>query len=71
MRIGIWRRRVAADSEDFIYGIGDFRRHYHTIEDATEAMTALIEETVKYPQHDATRAYLRLQKAGHRLFQNK
>ena len=68
LMIGIWRRRVAADSDAFIYGIGDFTRTYDTLEDAKAAMDALVAETNKYPSRDPHRAYRRLMDAKHPLF---
>ena len=66
--IGIWRRRVAVDSDAFIYGIGDFMRTYDSLEDAKAAMDALVVETNKYPSRDPWRAYERLMVAKHPLF---
>jgi len=69
--IGIWKRRVDANSDAFIYGIGNYLRTYNTLEDAEKAMSLLVAETNKYASGNVDRAYLRLRNARHPLFINK
>jgi hypothetical protein len=66
--IGIWKRRLSADSDDFEFGIGDFPQRYKSEKEARDAMDALVSETNRFPSADPSRAHKRLVEAGHPLF---
>lgn len=67
-RIGIWRRRKSPDSDEFVYGVGDYDRTYETEDEARDALDALVKEVERFPSPNPDRAYKRLREAGHPLF---
>lgn len=67
-QVGIWRRRVSATSDDFVYGISGFQREYVSLDAAQQAFDKLVQES-QNGTRDINKAYHRLVKAGEPLFQ--